>query len=165
MPASTSQVGHLGQARNMLSSFPCWVFPIPASRPTSSGHFMCMALTPTKDTLRDVGDCVQLCTGWLKISRWMEDTLRDVINCVPLCRNSGFVKLYIFFYLKQVWHMFIFHWKYKHVDKGLYIFACFKILLKIKVRKVGATFIAICKSSLSRHGAKAIVARLHFDDF
>ena len=59
-PASTSrgvtlqQVGHHGQARNNFSCFQFWVLPIPASRPMSSGHFMCMVLPPTEDARWDV---------------------------------------------------------------------------------------------------------------
>ena len=44
MGATLRRAGHHGQARNTFSSFPPWVRPIPASRPMSSGHFMCMAL-------------------------------------------------------------------------------------------------------------------------
>ena len=44
------RAGHHGQARNMFSSFQFRVLPIPASRPMPSGHFMYMALPPTKDT-------------------------------------------------------------------------------------------------------------------
>ena len=43
-----TEAGLHGQARNTLGSFPPWVHPIPASRPMSSGHFMCMALPPTE---------------------------------------------------------------------------------------------------------------------
>ena len=52
-PASTCEgatlrkAGHHGQARNMVGSFLFRVLPIPASRPTSSGLSMCMALPPT----------------------------------------------------------------------------------------------------------------------
>jgi len=53
-PASTRmgvtlrRASHHGQARNTFSSFLFRVLPFPASRPMSSGHFMCMALSPTK---------------------------------------------------------------------------------------------------------------------
>ena len=43
------RAGHHGQARNTFSPSPCWVLPIPASRPMSSGLFMCMALPPTEE--------------------------------------------------------------------------------------------------------------------
>ena len=55
-PASTSEgatlrrAGHHGQARNTFSSFLFRVLPIPASRPMSSGLFICLALPSTEDT-------------------------------------------------------------------------------------------------------------------
>ena len=54
MGATLRRAGHHGQARNTFSSFLFRVLPFPASRPMSSGHFMCMALSPTKDTRREV---------------------------------------------------------------------------------------------------------------
>ena len=48
------RAGHHGQARKTFSSFQIRVFPIPASRPIPSGHFMCMALPPTQDTRPEV---------------------------------------------------------------------------------------------------------------
>ena len=42
------RAGLYGQARNTFGSFPPRVPPIPASRPTSSGLYMCMALPPTE---------------------------------------------------------------------------------------------------------------------
>ena len=44
------KAGLYGQARNTFGPFPPWVPPIPASRPTSSGLYMCMALPPTEGT-------------------------------------------------------------------------------------------------------------------
>ena len=44
------RAGHHGQARNIFSSFPLRVLPIPASRPTPSGLFTCLALPPTEAT-------------------------------------------------------------------------------------------------------------------
>ena len=49
------KAGHHGQARNNVSSFLYRVLPIPASRPMSSGHFMCMAPLPTEDTFKKSG--------------------------------------------------------------------------------------------------------------
>ena len=46
--ATLQRACHHGQARNTFSSFLCRVLPIPASRPMSSGHFICMAPSPTK---------------------------------------------------------------------------------------------------------------------
>ena len=43
------RAGQHGQARNRFSPSPCWVLPIPASRPMSSGLFMCMALPSTEE--------------------------------------------------------------------------------------------------------------------
>ena len=40
----------ISDPRNSLSSRQLWVFPIPATRPTSSGHITCMAHPPTADT-------------------------------------------------------------------------------------------------------------------
>ena len=42
----TGRAGRHGQARN---SFQFWVGSLPASRPMSSRHFMCMALQPTDE--------------------------------------------------------------------------------------------------------------------
>ena len=44
------RAGHHGQARKSFGSFPPWVRPIPASRPMSSGLFICLALPSTEDT-------------------------------------------------------------------------------------------------------------------
>ena len=48
------RAGHHGQARNMFSSFLLRVRPIPASRPTSSGLFTCLALPPMEDTFPEL---------------------------------------------------------------------------------------------------------------
>ncbi len=48
MGAILRRDNHHGQGRNTFSSFLSRVLPFPASRPMSSGHFMCMALSSTQ---------------------------------------------------------------------------------------------------------------------
>ena len=51
------RAGHYGQAQKTFGPFQCWVVPLPASRSTSSGRFMCMALPPADEVRHRKSGC------------------------------------------------------------------------------------------------------------
>ena len=55
--ASLRRTGHHGQARKTFGPFQSWVVPLPASRPTPSGRFICMALPPTDEVRHRKSGC------------------------------------------------------------------------------------------------------------
>ena len=65
------RAGHHGQARNIVSSFLSRVLPFPASRPTSSGLYMCMAPPSTEEIANRRLGCSRGRAGvWPGWHRW-----------------------------------------------------------------------------------------------